>query len=102
VLNNITVKNKYPLPLISSAFAHLHGATVFTKSTSGMPTTLSSSERETSGKWHSTHHLDAEYLVMLVVLTNTPADYQNPVNDVLRDVIGCLIFVYLDDIQIFF
>lgn len=30
-LNNITIKNKYPLPLISSAFEPLQGATVFTK-----------------------------------------------------------------------
>lgn len=30
-LNNITVKNKYPLPLISSAFAPLYGATMFSK-----------------------------------------------------------------------
>lgn len=30
-LNNITVKNKYPLPLMNSAFELLHGATVFTK-----------------------------------------------------------------------
>lgn len=31
VLNNITVKNKYPLPLIDSAVTPLQGATVFTK-----------------------------------------------------------------------
>jgi len=30
-LNNITVKNKYPLPLIDSAFEHLQGATIFSK-----------------------------------------------------------------------
>lgn len=30
-LNNVTIKNKYPLPLISSTFAPHHGATVFTK-----------------------------------------------------------------------
>jgi hypothetical protein len=30
-LNDITVKNRYPLPLISSAFEPLHGATVFSK-----------------------------------------------------------------------
>lgn len=30
-LNDITVKNKYPLPLIDSAFSPLHSATVFTK-----------------------------------------------------------------------
>lgn len=30
-LNNITIKNKYPLPLIDSAFSPLHGARIFTK-----------------------------------------------------------------------
>lgn len=30
-LNDITIKNKYPFPLINSAFEHLQGATVFTK-----------------------------------------------------------------------
>ena len=30
-LNNITRKNKYPLPLMSTAFERLQGATVFTK-----------------------------------------------------------------------
>lgn len=30
-LNNITVKNKYPLPLLSSACELLQGATVFSK-----------------------------------------------------------------------
>ncbi|KAK2885165.1 hypothetical protein Q8A73_021639 [Channa argus] len=30
-LNNITVKNRYPLPLLNSAFESLQGATIFTK-----------------------------------------------------------------------
>ena len=30
-LNDITVKNKYPLPLIDSAFSPLHDAHIFTK-----------------------------------------------------------------------
>lgn len=30
-LNKIKVKSKYPLPLINSAFALIHGATIFTK-----------------------------------------------------------------------
>ncbi len=30
-LNNITVKNTYPLPLMSSAFERLQGASIFTK-----------------------------------------------------------------------
>ena len=31
-LNNITVNNRYPLPLLASAFEHLSGATIFSKS----------------------------------------------------------------------
>lgn len=30
-LNEITIKNRYPLPLISSAFELVQGATIFTK-----------------------------------------------------------------------
>lgn len=30
-LNDITVKNRYPLPLMSSAFENLQGATIFSK-----------------------------------------------------------------------
>ena len=30
-LNKITVKNKYPLPLLNTAFERLRGATIFTK-----------------------------------------------------------------------
>ena len=34
--------------------------------------------------------------------TNAPVVLQSLVNDVLRDVIGHFVFVYVDDIQIFF
>ena len=30
-LNAISTRNKYPLPLLSSAFVPFHGATIFTK-----------------------------------------------------------------------
>lgn len=30
-LNNITVKNRYPLPLMATAFELIQGATIFTK-----------------------------------------------------------------------
>lgn len=34
-------------------------------------------------------------------LTNAPAVFQNLVNDILRDMLGWSMFVYLDDILIF-
>uniref|UniRef100_A0AAQ4RF45 Gypsy retrotransposon integrase-like protein 1 n=1 Tax=Gasterosteus aculeatus aculeatus TaxID=481459 RepID=A0AAQ4RF45_GASAC len=42
-----------------------------------------------------------EYLVMPFGLTNAPAVFQSMVNDVLRDMIGRFVFVYLDDILVF-
>lgn len=48
-LNDITVKNKYPLPLMHTAFDSLQGATVFSL-TSVTHTTLLGLERVTSGK----------------------------------------------------
>lgn len=42
-----------------------------------------------------------EYLVMLFGLTNSLAVFQDLVNDVLRDFLNHLVFVYLEDILIF-
>ncbi|KAI3365894.1 hypothetical protein L3Q82_000868 [Scortum barcoo] len=67
-----------------------------------MPTTLSASEREMSGRPPSTPPLGHfEYQVMPFGLTNAPAVFQAMINDVLRDMLNRFIFVYLDDILIF-
>lgn len=60
-----------------------------------MSTIWSESERVTSGRLGLTH----EYLVMLLGLTNAPGEFQNMVNDVLRDFPDRFVFVYLDDIS---
>ncbi|KAI3365445.1 hypothetical protein L3Q82_010533, partial [Scortum barcoo] len=59
-----------------------------------MPTTLSASEREMSGRPPSTPHLGHfEYQVMPFGLTNAPAVFQAMINDVLRDMLNRFIFV---------
>lgn len=42
-----------------------------------------------------------EYLVMPLGLTNAPVVFQNLVNDILRDMLGRFVFIYLDDILIY-
>ncbi len=42
-----------------------------------------------------------EFRVLCFGLTNAPGTFQNIMNDVLRDVIGKFVLVYLDDIVIF-
>ncbi len=43
-----------------------------------------------------------EYLVMPFGLSNSPAVFQALINDMLRDMVDQFIYVYLDDILIFF
>lgn len=43
-----------------------------------------------------------EYLVMPFGLTKAPAIFQSLINDVLRYMLNRFVFVYLDDILIFF
>ena len=101
-LNDITVKNKYPLPLISSAFVPLHGASVFSKldlrNAYHLVRIREGDEWKTAFNSPLGHY---EYLVMPFGLTNAPAVFQSLVNDVLRDMLNFTVFVYIDDILIF-
>lgn len=101
-LNKITIKNKYPLPLLASTFELLQGGTIFTKldlrNAYYLVRIREGDEWKTAFNTHLGHF---EYLVMLFGLINAPAVFQAMVNDVLRDFINHFAFVYLDNIQIF-
>ena len=101
-LNDITVKNRYPLPLISSAFELLKNANIFTKldlrNAYHLVRIREGDEWKTAFNTPSGHY---EYLVMPFGLSNAPAVFQTLVNDVLRDMLNQFVFVYLDDILIF-
>ncbi len=101
-LNNITVKNTYPLPLMSSAFERLQGASIFTKL--DLRNAYHLVRIREGDEWKTTFNTPRghfEYLVMPFGLSNSPAVFQALVNDVLRDMVDQFIYVYLDDILIF-
>lgn len=101
-LNNITVKNKYPLPLIDSAFNFLHGSTIFTKL--DLRNAYHLVRIKDGDEWKTAFNTPLghfEYLVMPFGLCNAPAVFQALVNDVLRDLLNRFVFVYLDDILVF-
>ncbi|KAF7640898.1 hypothetical protein LDENG_00006770, partial [Lucifuga dentata] len=101
-LNDITIKNRYPLPLLSSAFELLQGATIFSKldlrNAYHLVRICEGDEWKMAFNTPTGHY---EYLVMPFGLTNAPAVFQALVNDVLRDMLNRFVFVYLDDILIF-
>ncbi len=101
-LNDITVKNRYPLPLMSSAFELLQGAQVFTKldlrNAYHLVRIQEGDEWKTAFNTPSGHY---EYLVLLFGLSNAPAVFQGLINSILGDMINQFVFVYLDDILIF-
>ena len=100
--NAITVRNRYPLPLLSSTFEPLTHATIFTKldlrNAYHLVRIREGDEWKTGFNTHLGHF---EYLVMPFGLTNAPAVFQALVNDVLRDLLNVSVVVYLDDILIF-
>lgn len=101
-LNQITIKNKYPLPLINSAFQPLHSATIFSKL--DLRNAYHLVRIRKGDEWKTAFNTPLghfEYLVMPFGLTNAPAVFQALVNDILRDFLNRFVFVYLDDILIF-
>ena len=101
-LNKITIRNRYPFPLISIAFDLLEGATIFSKldihNAYHLVRIRQVDEWRTAFNTPSGHY---EYQVMPFGLTYAPAVFQALINYVLRDMINHFVFVYLDDILIF-
>ncbi|KAI2647019.1 Transposon Tf2-9 polyprotein [Labeo rohita] len=104
-LNDITVKNRYPLPLMSSAFEILQGAKIFTKLDLRNASSTHNLVRIKEGdEWKMAFNTPLghfEYRVLPFGLANAPSVFQALVNDVLRDMLNIFVFVYLDDILIF-
>lgn len=101
-LNQISVKYKYPLPLLSSTFEPVHDAMIFSKldlrNAYHLLRIRQGDEWKTAFKTPIGHF---EYLVMPFGLSNATAYFQALVNDVLRDFLNVFVFVYLDDILIY-
>jgi len=102
-LNAITIKNKYPLPLISELIEKLRGARYFTKL--DVRWGFNNVRMKEGDEWKAAFRTNRglfEPLVMFFGLTNSPATFQTMMNDIFRDLIAeGVVVVYLDDILIF-
>ncbi|KAJ1045361.1 hypothetical protein NDA10_003231 [Ustilago hordei] len=101
-LNEITVKNRAPLPLIEEQLFLLRKARIYTKLDLRAAYNLIRIAKGDEWKTAFGTQLGLyEYLVMPFGLANAPAHFQSFINDIFRDIIGIYVVVYLDDFLIF-
>jgi hypothetical protein len=101
-LNEVTIKNKYPLPWINDLFNQLRGACVFSK------INLQSGYHQLK-IWDSdipkitfiTRYGLYEYTVMSFGLTNAPAYFMYLMNEVFMEYLDKFMVVFIDDILIY-
>lgn len=101
-LNKITVKNRYPLPLITEMLNRLSTAKYFTKI--DLRNAYNQIRIAKGDEWKTafrTRYGLYEYLVMPFGLTNAPASFQHLVNSTFHDMIDRFVVAYLDDILIY-
>ena len=101
-LNDITVKNRYPLPRIDELQDKFQTAKYFTKfdlrEGYHLVRIKEGEEWKTAFRTRLGHF---EYTVMPFGLTNAPASFQSLVNDTLRPYLDVFCTAYLDDIIIY-
>src|SRR5262245_30885590 len=102
-LNNMMIKNKYPLPLITELIDTLQNAKYFTKlDVRWGYNNIHIKEGDEFKAAFRTNRGLFEPLVMFFRLTNSPATFQTMMNDIFHiEISQGHVLIYLDDILIF-
>lgn len=101
-LNEIMIKDRYPLPLIHETLVQLSKANYFTKLDIKDAYYLAGmAEGEEWKTPFQTQYALFKSLVMRMGLTNTPATFQKFINDILRPFLDQFCTAFLNDILIY-
>ncbi|TKA50332.1 hypothetical protein B0A49_13656, partial [Cryomyces minteri] len=101
-LNEITVKNRYPLPLVKETLARLSKAKYYSKI--DIIAAFNRLRMAHGHEWKTAFRCRYglfEYLVMPFGLCNAPSSFQHYMNDVLREYLDIFCTAYVDDILIY-
>ena len=101
-LNSQTVKNNYPLPLITELIDNMGSKKVFTKM--NLRWEFNSVRIKENNKWKGafTMHVGSfKLIVMFFGMTNLPATFQAMINEILRDLINeKKVVVFVNDVLV--
>jgi hypothetical protein len=102
LLNEVTIKNKYPLPRVEDLFDPMRGAKVFSK------IDLRSGYHQMKIRWSdipktafTTRYGLYEYTIMFFGLTNAPAYFMYLMNKVFMEYLDKFVVTFIDDILIY-
>ena len=101
-LNNLTIKNRYPLPLIGESLDRLGRAKRFTQL--DLTNAYHQMRIREGNEWKTVFRMQYgyfEYQVMPFGLSNAPASFQGYVNKILAEKLDVFVIVYLNDILIY-
>jgi hypothetical protein len=98
-LNNMTIKNKYPLPRIDDLFDQLRGATIFSniELRSGYHQVQTKDEYINKPTFR-TRYGHYEFVVVPFGITNAPPTFMCLMNNVLSKFLDIFVLVFIDDI----
>jgi hypothetical protein len=101
-LNQITKKDRYPLPLIPNLLDRLCSANIYTKiNLCGAYNLVRIAEGDEWKTAFRTRYGSYKFRVMHYGLTNAPASFQRFMNNIFKDLLDVCVVVYLDDILIY-
>jgi hypothetical protein len=100
-LNEHTVKNNYPLPLISQLIDKLKGSKWFTKI--DLRWGYNNVRIKEGDEWKAAfvcHRGSFEPVIMYFGLCNSPATFQTMMNEIFSDMADVMV-IYIDDLMIY-
>jgi hypothetical protein len=102
LLNEVTIKNKYPLPRIEDLFDQMKGAGIFSKIDlrsryHQLRTQESDIPKTTFCIWYKLY----EYTMMSFGLTNAPAYFMYLMNKMFMEYFDKFVLVFIDDILVY-